>query len=156
MKRGSTLFLKGTITAIGLLVLAFCLFALPQAIIAETASDFDYLPLMVGLYIPAVPFFLALYQAFKILNYIDQNKAFSELSVKALKNIKYYAFAISAFFAIGMPYIFYLADMDDAPGLVALGLVIIGASCVIATAAGLFQSLLKNIVDIKSENDLTV
>ena len=59
-------------------------------------------------------------------------------------------------YAAGMPYVFYVADQDDAPGVVAIGLVIIGASFVIATAAAVFQKLVQNAVDIKSENDLTV
>ena len=41
------------------------------------------------MYVAAIPFFVALYQAFKLLSYIDKNQAFSELSVKALKKIKY-------------------------------------------------------------------
>lgn len=55
-----------------------------------------------------------------------------------------------------MPYIYYAADRDDAPGVLAIALVIAFASLVIASAAGLFQRLLQNAVDIKSENDLTV
>lgn len=55
-----------------------------------------------------------------------------------------------------MPYVFYVADRDDALGLAAIGFVFIGASFVIGTAAAVFQSLMQNAVDIKSENDLTV
>lgn len=156
MKLGSTMFLRGVVVLIGLLVLAVCTIALPQAIAAEFRGDFDYGPILLGMYAPAIPFFIALYQALKILDYIDRNKAFTALSVHALKIIKYCALAISGLYAAGMPYIFYVADRDDAPGVVALGLVIIFASFVIATAAALFQKLFQNAVDIKSENDLTV
>ncbi|MDQ3008655.1 MAG: DUF2975 domain-containing protein [bacterium] len=156
MKRGSTLFLKGVIALIGCIVLAVCVFVLPQVVMAELAGDFDYAPILIGLYVPAIPFFFALFQAVRLLTYIEQNKAFSLLSVTALNKIKYSALAIAALFSGGMPYVFYVADRDDAPGLVALGLVIIGASLVIATAGALFQSLVQNAVDIKSENDLTV
>jgi hypothetical protein len=45
---------------------------------------------------------------------------------------------------------------DDPAGAVATGLFIIFISVVIATAAAIFQKLLQNAVDIKSENDLTV
>lgn len=156
MKRGSTFFLKAVVVLIGLIVLAFLVFALPIAISSELTGDFDYLPILLGLYVPAIPFFIALYQALKLLGYIDKNKAFSQLSINALKKIKYSALSISALFVAGMPYIFIVAEMDDAPGVVALGLVIIGASLVIATAAAVFQRLFQNAVDIKSENDLTV
>lgn len=156
MKRGSTLFLRAVVWLFGLLVLALCVFALPQAISDELAGDFDYGFIFLGMYVAAVPFFFALYQALKLLNYIDKNKAFSVPSVKALKNIKYCAFVISGLYALGMPYIFHVADRDDAPGVAALGFVIIGASFVIAVGAAVLQRLVGHAVDIKSENDLTV
>jgi hypothetical protein len=144
------------IILIGLIVLALCVVALPLLISSELTGDFDYGPIFLGLYIPAIPFFFALHQALTLLGYIDKNKAFSEASVKALKHIKYCAFIISALFAAGMPYVFYVADRDDAPGVAAIGFVIIGASFVIAVAAAVFQRLFQNAVAIKSENDLTV
>lgn len=156
MKQGSTIFLRGVVILIGLIVLALCVFALPRLISLELAGDFDYGAIFLGMYVPAIPFFFALYQALKLLNYIDKNKAFSWASVKALKNIKYCALVISGLYAAGMPYIFYVADKDDAPGVAAIGFVIIFASLVIATAAAVFQRLFQNAVDIKSENDLTV
>lgn len=154
MKLDSTLFLKFIISLIGLGVLALCVFALPAGIISDETGA--YRPILIGMYVPAIPFFIALFQTLKLLNYIHKNKVFSELSVNALKNIKYCAIAISALYTAGMPYIFYVADQDDAPGVAAIGFVIIFASMVIATAAAVFQKLLQNAVDIKSENDLTV
>ncbi|MCB0127953.1 MAG: DUF2975 domain-containing protein, partial [Caldilineaceae bacterium] len=41
-------------------------------------------------------------------------------------------------------------------GVIGLGIFTTFASIVIATAAAVFQRLLQNAVDIKSENDLTV
>jgi hypothetical protein len=92
----------------------------------------------------------------KLLNHIDRNQAFSESSIASFRTIKYCALVISGLFAGGMPYIFYVADKDDAPGVVAMALVIIFASFVIATFAAVLQKLIQNAVDIKSENDLTV
>ncbi|HJQ09027.1 MAG TPA: DUF2975 domain-containing protein [Candidatus Saccharimonadales bacterium] len=154
MKRGSTIFLKGVVILIGFIVLALCIFALPAGLRSDNTGY--YRPILLGLYVPVIPFFLALHQALNLLSYIDKNKAFSELSVKALGNIKYCAFTISALLAVGMPYIFYAADRDDAPGVAAIGFVIIGASAVIAAFAGVAQKLFQSAVDIKSENDLTV
>ena len=154
MDRGSTLFLRGVVLLIGLVVLAICALVLPVGI--RTDNTGDYRPILLGLYVAAVPFYVALYQSMKLLRYIDLDKAFSELSVKALMNIKYCAITISAMFAAGMPYIYGVADRDDAPGVVAIGLVIIFASFVIAMFAGVLQKLLQNAIDIKSENDLTV
>jgi hypothetical protein len=154
MRRGSTLFLKGVIVLLGIAVLILCIFVLPRTIGSIEAGGYD--PILIGMYVPAIPFFFALYQTLKLLSYIDKNRAFSNLSVEALKSIKYCAVAISALYAIGMPYIFYVADKDDAPGVVALGFVIIFASIAVATFAAVLQKLLQDALDIKSENDLTV
>ena len=108
------------------------------------------------MYAAAIPFYFALYQAFKLLSYIDKNKAFSELSVKALKNIKYCAITISSLYVLGMPLFYLMAKKDDAPGIILIGLVIIFASMVIAVFAAVLQRLLQEAIDIKSENDLTV
>jgi hypothetical protein len=154
MTKGSTLFLKGVIYIMGAGVLVLCLYVLPLGITTDRVGY--YKPILIGMYFPGIPFFIALYQALKLLSLIDKNKTFSEQSVSALKYIKYCGLAISGMYALGMPYIFYAADRDDAPGVVLIGLVIVFSSFVIATAAALFQSLLQSAVDLKSENDLTV
>jgi hypothetical protein len=154
MKRGSTIILRGAIILIGLIVLGLCIFALPAGIRSDSTGY--YQPILLGLYVPAMPFFFALYQSLKLLDYIDSNKAFTQLSVNAFKYIKLCAMTIGALFTLGMPYIFQAADIDDAPGVVALGLVIVGASFVIATFSAVLQTLVQNAIDIKSENDLTV
>jgi hypothetical protein len=154
MKKGTTLFLNLVVLLMGVIVLALCIFALPAGISSEKTGA--YRPILVGMYVPAVPFFIAIFQGLMLLSYIDKNKVFSELSIKALKNIKYCAVAICALYTAGMPYIFYVADKDDAPGVAAIGFVFIFASLVVATASGIFQNLLQNVVNIKLENDLTV
>jgi hypothetical protein len=154
MKRGSSLFLQGVIVLVGIAVLALCLFILPQGIISDRSGY--YRPLLIGMYVPAVPFFIALFQSMKLLHAMDKNAIFSSVSSKALKVITYCAIAISACYIAGMPYIFYVAEKDDAPGVAAIGFIFIFASLIVATAASVFQNLLQNVVTIKSENDLTV
>lgn len=150
----STTILKLIILLIGLVVLVLCIFVLPKGIISENASM--YRPLLIGMYIPAIPFFIALYQGFKLLQYINKKNIFSELSIKALGKIKYCAIVICVLYIMGMPYIFYLAQRDDAPGVAAIGFIFIFTSLVVATASAIFQKILKNVADIKSENDLII
>ena len=154
MKRGPTFFLRAVIILIGAGVLGVCVFVLPIGIMSDITGY--YKPLLIGMYVPAVPYFIAMYQSIKLLGYIDKNIAFSDLSVQALRYIKQCGIAISALYAVGMPYIFYAADRDDAPGVVAIGLIIIFASAIIAVFAAVLQKLLQNVIDIKAENDLTV
>ena len=153
-KQVSTLFLKSVIYLIGLLVLGICIFALPIGLRSDAMGM--YQPIIIALYIAAVPFFVALYQALKLLGYIDRSEAFSLKSVAAIETVKYCAIAISVIFASASPYIYWVADIDDAPGTLAVALIILFASIVIATIAAVLQKLFQNAVDIKLENDLTV
>lgn len=158
MKRGTTLFLKLAVLFIGLPVLGLSLFGLIWLINNPANPTYDQLlyPVLIGMYLSALPFFSALYQTFKLLNHIDKNQAFSELSVKALKNIKFCALTISGLYVIVLPFVFGLAQMDDAPGLVLMGMVPVFASLVIAVFAAVLQRLLQDAIDIKKENDLIV
>jgi len=73
-----------------------------------------------------------------------------------VRNIKYCAITISGLIILGILYIRLFANGDDPAGVTGLGLFTTFASIVIAAAATVFQRLLQNAVDIKSENDLTV
>ncbi len=160
MERGTTLFLKTVLIIMGLPILAFCIFILPSIAkeILRYHPDFSiyiYVVLTV-MYATAIPYYLALYQSFKLLNFIDANKAFSDLSVNALKNIKQCAYAISIMYTLIMPFFYILGEWDDAPGIILIGLILIFASLVIAFFAAILQKLLKDAIEFKSENDLTV
>jgi hypothetical protein len=157
MKR-ETLFLKIAVFLIGTPVLALCVFGLPWLAKDSAGSELAYLiyGILVVMYVSAIPFFVALYQAIRLLSYIDKNHAFSELSVKALKNIKYCATTISILYVAGMPLFYLMGEKDDAPGVILIGMMFVFAPLVIAVFAAVLQKLLKNAIDIKSENDLTV
>ncbi|MBL0386903.1 DUF2975 domain-containing protein [Tumebacillus sp. ITR2] len=159
MKR-ETIFLKLAVVLMAIPVLALCIFALPEVASGATEQDSElaYLQIsaVVAMYGTAIAYFVALYQAFRLLRYIDKNNAFSELSVRALKNIKNCAITISVFFVAALPFLFHVAQEEDAPGLGALGLIIIFGAIVVAVFAAVLQKLLQNAIDIKSENELTV
>ena len=143
-----TLFLKIAIIIMGIPVLALCIFWLP-----EFPKDFLPYAVLICLYATAIAFFFALYQALKLLSYIDKNKAFSELSVNALKYIKYCALTICALYAVIAPLVLPAADADDAPGLVGIPLIIICISSAIAVFAIVLQKLVKDAIAMKSENE---
>ncbi|PFI96653.1 hypothetical protein COI88_28435 [Bacillus cereus] len=159
MERVSTLFLKITVFIIGLPVFALCIFLVPHmanfaANLYPNIAPMKYLVFIV-MYGAAIPFHCALYQAFNLLRYIDENKAFSELSVKVLKNIKCCAITISGLYVLGLPLFHFIAKKVDPPiGL--MGIIIVFASLVIAVFAAILERLLQEAINIKSENDLTV
>lgn len=145
MKKSSTLFLKAVLILIAVGVIAGMI-RFPQT--EGRAADLDLIsiytdPFIIYGYIASIPFFAGLYQAFKLLVYIDTNKTFSKASVKALQNIKYCAFAIPVFIIVGDVFIVLNTNGDDYAGPVALGILTSFASMCIAVGAGVFQSLLQ-------------
>ena len=159
MKRGSILFLRAVILLVGVAVLAGLLWE-PQVegrnVNADLVTIYFRDPFLAYAYVGSLPFFFGLYQAFKLLGYVDQGQAFSPGAIKALRLIKYCALAVIGFIVGGEAYIIFGIDSDDRAGGVAMG-VMTGFACVVtATAAAVLERVLQSAVDLKSEHDLTV
>jgi hypothetical protein len=160
MKKSSTIFLKIVLIIIALGQLALMLWEPHLEGRNAHATLFEIYfkdPFLAYVYIGSIPFFVAIFQAFKLLTYIGQNKVFSANSVRTLRIIKYCALIIIGFLIGAEAYIFIaMRNKDDIAGGVVIGLLMIFISAVVATAAAVFERLLQSAVDIKSENDLTV
>ncbi len=159
MKRGSTIFLQVVIALLGVGVLALLLWE-PQVegrnVNATLFEIYFKDPFLAYIYLAFVPFF-GLYQAFKILGYARRNEIFFQRSVRALRIIKYCALTTAIFILGAEAYLFiFIRGKDDIAGGVMMGVFIILVSAIIATAAAVFERILQNAVEIKSENDLTV
>src|SRR6266436_3242532 len=132
MKRGWTIFLQVVIALLGVGVLALLLWE-PQVegrnVNATLFEIYFKDPFLAYIYLAFVPFFVGLYQGFKILGYARRNEIFFQRSVRALRIIKYCALTTAIFILV---------------------------SAIIATAAAVFERILQNAMEIKSENDLTV
>lgn len=158
MKKGATLFLKFVICLIAIASLIWLIW-FPQ--LEGRAANLDLIsiykdPIIIYAYVGSIPFFVALYQAFKLLGYLDSNNVFSQSSVNAARNIKHCAITMSGLIVLGILYIRLSITDDDPAGITAFGIFTTFASIVIATTAAVFQRLLQNAVEIKLENDLTV
>ncbi|MDO8495273.1 MAG: DUF2975 domain-containing protein [bacterium] len=158
MKQGSIIFLKIVIVFIVIVALGGMIrFPLTEgrAVNLDLFSIY-WDPFIVYMYIASIPFFVGLYQAFKLLGYIGQNKVFSLSSAKALRTIKYCAIMQSILIVMAILYIRTSHNVDDDPaGFIAIGILATFISVVIATAASVFERILQNAANIKSENNLT-
>lgn len=159
MKRISTIFLQAVIVLIGIVALAILIrFPLTEG----RAANLDLVsiysdPFILYGYAASIAFFVALYKAFKLLGYIGQNKVFSSDSVGTLKSIKYCAIVLSILIATAGLYIKVSHNKEDDPaGFLAICIVTTFVSIVVATAAAIFEKVLQNAMDMKSENDLTI
>lgn len=159
MKRIPTLFLQIVIVLIGIVALGILIrFPLTEgrAVNLDLFSIYSD-PFILYAYAASVAFFVALYKAFRLLGYIGQNKVFSSNSVGALKSIKYCAIVLGILIVAAGLYIRTSHHKEDDPaGFLAICIVTTFASVVVATAAAIFEKVLQNAIDMKSENDLTI
>lgn len=161
MKRSSTIFLQVVVVLIGVAALALLLWEPQLEGRNAHATPFEIYfqdPFLALVYAGSIPFFIALYQAFQVLGYVGRNQVFSPEVVKALRTIKYCALAVIGFVVVEEIFILIMSNGDnDNPGApILMGLLIVFPSIVVAVAAAMFERILQNAVDLKSEHDLTV
>ena len=159
MKKISTVFLQAVVVLIGMVALAVLIW-FPQA--EGRAKNLDLFsiysdPFILFGYVASIAFFIALYKAFRLLGYIGQNKVFSPKAVKALKGIKCCATVLGILIISAAVFIRLSHNKDDDPaGFIAMCIVATFVAAVVATLAAIFEKVLQNAIDMKSENDLTI
>jgi hypothetical protein len=160
IKIGSTIFLQIIVVILGIGVLFFLLWEphLEGRNINATLLEIYFKdPFLAYVYLGSIPFFMGVYQAFKLLGYVRNNTVFSRATVKALGTIKYCALITAGAIIAADTFLMIAArsNNEDAAGAVALGIVATLLSIIVATTAGMFERIVRGIVETKSENDLT-
>ncbi|MBI5457338.1 DUF2975 domain-containing protein [Candidatus Kaiserbacteria bacterium] len=154
MKNSSTIILQIVIVLVGIGALAFLLWE-PQIegrnVHATLFEIYFKDPFLAWAYTASIAFFVALYQAFKLLTYIGQNNVFSQPAVKTLRTITYCATTLVSFVVAAEAYLFIVRPGDDIAGGVFMGLLMIVVFGVVAIASAMFERILQNAVDIKSK-----
>src|SRR5437870_2465399 len=100
MKRASTIFLQVVIALVGIGVFAFLLLEPQHEGRNVNATQFEIYakdPFLAYIYLAFIPFFVALYQAIKMLGYTRRDEIFSPSAVRALRIIKYSALTVATF-----------------------------------------------------------
>jgi len=158
IERGSILFLKAVLLLVGIGALALMLWEPHIEGRNAHATLFEIYfkdPFLAYAYIASIPFFVALYQAFKLLRYVGQNTVFSPAAIRALRTIRYCAMAIVGFVALGEVFIM-MGESDDRAGGVFIGILITFSSIVIVAAMIVLERVLQSAVEIRSGNDMTL
>jgi hypothetical protein len=163
MTQGLTIFTRAVVCLMAIGVLSVCGILLPEIAREEAVGKVNHpspAPFLIVAWVLSIPIFVALYQTFRLLGYIDSNKAFSYLAVKSLQIIKICAVIFSVLLVLGAVIVIVIAKSvdptEDVTPVVSIGFVLTFVSSVIATFAAVLQRLLKDAIDIKSENDMTV
>ncbi len=108
------------------------------------------------LILATIPYYFALIQTYGLLNLIDQNNAFSKMAIDKLNKIRNCIFIVCGLFTINLPFVFVVADVDDAPGLVLLGGLLVMLSIVVGVFASVLLKLFESAMKLKEDNELTI
>jgi hypothetical protein len=147
MKRTTALVLQVAVVLIGIAILTFLLWEPHVEGRNAHATTFEIYfkdPFLAYVYVGSIPFFVALYRAFRILGHVRGTGAFSQGTVDGLNAIKHCAIAIIGFVAGAVVFIIMFGDPDDRPAGIFMSFLVTFASSIIAVAAALFSRNLRN------------
>lgn len=154
MKRRLTIFLQALILLFGAGVFVFLLWEPHLEGRNVNATLFEVYfkdPFLAYIYLAFVPFFVALYQALKVLGYARRGEILRQPSARALRIIRYCALTTALFILGAEVYLFiFMRGKDDIAGGVMMGALVILGSLSIATAATVFERRLQNAVRTRS------
>lgn len=147
MKRSAAIFLQATVILIGITVFVFLLWE-PHIegrnAHATLVEIYFKDPFLVCAYVASIPFFVALYQAFRLFGDAGRNGAFSPQSLKALRIIRNCALVLIGCVAAAEVCLFTMVrGEDDIAGGVAMGILVALICVAMAAAAGLFERSLQ-------------
>jgi hypothetical protein len=149
MNKNLTIFLQIFIVIVGVAVLAFMLVE-PNFEGRNIGATFSQIyfhdSFLILAYTASIAFFVALYQAFKILGRIRHDELLSSANAKALRTIKYSGITLLCFFLAAEAYLMIVRPGDDIAGGVFMGLLGIVGSGTITIVATRFEKLLQRII----------
>lgn len=95
-------------------------------------------------------------QVYKILKYMDKDAIFTEQIQKIIKRIKMITYAIFVVLWGIFPMMYHAAMITKVYVTIPISLVFIFSPLILSTFTAVIEQLLRKIIEIKSENDLTV
>jgi len=149
----STVYLKSAISLIALALLVLCVYWLPSATIQDAKDHPDtasfLIPFLIWAYGLCLSFSVSLYHIFRLLTQIERNDVFSSVAFRSLQIIKRCALTAIFFLLLGIGTLRVMAGRtgDDAAGPIALSLIAIIASTLIAAFVDTLQKPLAHILN---------
>lgn len=154
MKRFFIFFLQTVIVLIGILAL-YIMIRFPMTEGRAQGLDLFSIyadPFILYGYASSIAFFVALYNAFKFLRYIQNDELFSIKSIKTLKIIRYCALLLSVLIVIAGLYIkLFHAKDDDPAGFLALCIVTTFIALTLAMSVAKLEKVLQKTIEQKNQ-----
>jgi hypothetical protein len=109
-------------------------------------------PFLAYVYVVSAFFFVGLSRVYLLLGYVGQGSTFSPQSLKAVRTLKHCAMLLAASIAAAMTYLFVvIRGEDDIAGGVAVSLVLLVGSAVVAAVASALESAMQRVVGVTAK-----
>ncbi|WP_218658032.1 DUF2975 domain-containing protein [Enterococcus thailandicus] len=110
----------------------------------------------ISLYLSAIASLLIIYYMYRMLVLVDNDRAFSAMSLIYVRAI--FRLTIMEFIVLigTVPFVYYIADNDDAPGVMIIGLGMLIIPLAVATFVSIIEKLLKHAIELKLDYELTI
>jgi glucan phosphoethanolaminetransferase (alkaline phosphatase superfamily) len=158
MRSYQNIILKSFIVLMGGLIAGLCIFWLPRLAMDTALNNPDYaylrFPVLIYMIASTAPFYFALFKANQLLNLIHRKAAFTNESVRALKEISICGALIALAYLVLSVILSLLGAMH--PGILIAFAVLILTSITISFFANLLKILLEEALDYKNDVDLTI
>lgn len=146
------------ITMVSIFMFFSAIVILPQLVeySIATFTEIAYLayPVAIIVIISAIPFFVVLYETFKICQYILKNEIFTVKPLKSLKIISISSFLICILFVVIV--LLFLNNDFITPLLSIILALVILASFIIGIFSQILLILVEKATILKNDNDLTI
>ncbi|MBP6005835.1 DUF2975 domain-containing protein [Candidatus Saccharibacteria bacterium] len=143
----STSFLQLITLLVGIVTIIILIWEPQVEGVNQTATNFEiYLqdPFLALVYLGSIPFFVSIYQAYRLLDYVKQGRVLSTKSLDVLRIIKR-CFQIIIGTIILLEMIILISPSDDHTGGVMIGIMISIVSLIIISLAIILSSIIQHI-----------
>ncbi|MGM0112093.1 DUF2975 domain-containing protein [Enterococcus sp. DIV0187] len=100
--------------------------------------------------------FRVLFLLNRILNFIKGAEAFSAKTLKVVSQIKKLILLVSIVFVGILPFFYRVADRQDAPGVMVIGLAFVSIPFTAFIFTQIVEELFKSATELKSDSELTI
>ena len=96
--------------------------------------------LIVFLYVTMLPFYGAIYHTLKGLQHLRRGQPIDQQLVR----VKHNAIVLATMYVLALPGAYYLADLNDAPGVILLSLIILGITVAVIAASNVLRTIVRS------------
>lgn len=104
-------------------------------------------PPFIGVYVSTLLIYLCLFNIYRVIKNIEKKQGYSLSTYRYIVYIQLFSFQITIIYLFISYFIYKIADMDDAPGLILINILILLVSIIIYAGSLLLSRHVKEVIE---------